>query len=152
MKVILLEEVPGLGKAGDVKNVADGYARNYLLPRNMVTAATASALSNLQDRVALENRRREKLLSDLQTLTDRLNSVSLKFAVRVGKDNQLYGSVTNQDIADALREQEKIIVDRRSITLRESIRRLGEYKVPVRLGNNYEPQLTVVIVQEDSAK
>lgn len=143
MKVILLQEVAGLGKPGEVKSVADGYARNYLLPNQMVTAATPSALATLGQRVAAEQRRQEKLRADLATLTDRLNQITLKFAVRVGGQNRLYGSVTNQNIVDALREQDNILVDRRSVVLSEPLRALGSFKVSVRLAQGFEPQITV---------
>lgn len=149
MKVILLQEVAGLGKPGDVKSVADGFARNYLLPRQMVEAASPGALATLQTRVATEIRRQEKLRAELSTLTERLNNVRLTFTVRVGGQNRLYGSVTNQNIADALRETQGIIVDRRAIQLRDALRNLGEYKVPVRLGQGFDPKITVEVTAEN---
>jgi large subunit ribosomal protein L9 len=149
MKVILLQEVQGLGVPGDIKTVADGYARNYLMPRQLVTPATPSALANLQDHIAAEQRRQAKLRSDLEALTERLNAVTLKFAVRVGAQNRLYGSVTNQNIADALREQENILLDRRTIALSEPLRALGTFKVSIRLGQGFEPQVTVELTQSD---
>ncbi len=152
LKVILLQEIPGLGIPGEIKSVASGYARNYLLPRAMVTLATPTALANLQERVATEQRRRAKLLAELQTLSDRLSSVNLKFAVKVGSKQRLYGSVTNQDIATALRQQENIIVDRRSILLSEPLRTLGSFKVPVHLGNGFEPQLSIELIASEGAE
>ncbi len=149
MKVILLQEVPGLGKPGDVKTVANGYARNYLLPRQMVTAATPAALATLQERVAAEQRRQEKLRAELNELAERLSAVTLTFSVRVGGQNRLYGSVTNQNIAEALRETQGIIVDRRSIVLSEPLRSIGTFKVPVRLGPGVEPEITVELKPEE---
>ncbi len=143
MKVILLQEVPNLGKPGDVKVVADGYARNYLLPRQMVEPATPKAITHLQQRVAAEQARQEKMRADLNALTERLNATTLTFAVRVGGQNRLYGSVTSQNIVEALREQEGIIVDRRAVVLSEPLRHLGEAKVSVRLGHGFEPHVTV---------
>jgi large subunit ribosomal protein L9 len=147
-KVILLQDVPGLGKPGDVKMVADGYARNFLLPRQMVTMATPSALATLGERVAAEKRRQEKLNAELKGLAERLNAVTLTFTVRVGAQNRLYGSVTNQNIAEALRETEGIIIDRRAVVLNEPLRSLGTFKVPVRLGQGVEPQITVELQAE----
>jgi large subunit ribosomal protein L9 len=148
MKVILLQEVPHLGKPGDVKTVADGYARNFLLPRQMVEPATPAALATLHERVANEQRRQEKIRAELTALTERLNEVTLTFKVRVGGQNRLYGSVTTQNIAEALRETQGIIVDRRTIGLRDALRALGTFKVPVRLGQGFEPQLTIVLQGE----
>lgn len=143
MKVILLQEVAGLGKAGEIKAVADGYARNYLLPRQLVTPATPTALATLQQRVATEQKRQEQLRAELQSLSERLNNVTLKFMVRVGAQQRLYGSVTSQNIVDALKSQEGIIVDRRSVQLGDPLRSLGTTKVPVRLGTGFEPSVTV---------
>jgi large subunit ribosomal protein L9 len=147
-KVILLQEVPGLGKPGDVKTVADGYARNYLLPRQMVTPATPAALANLGERVAAEQRRQAKLKAELDALAERLSAVTLTFSVRTGAQGRLYGSVTNQDIAAALRDTQNIIIDRRSIVLNEPLRTLGTFKVPVRLGTGVEPEITVELKPE----
>ena len=151
MKVILLQEVAGLGKPGDVKTVADGYARNFLLPRQMVTAATPSALANLQERVATEQRRLAKQRAETEAVAARINAVTLRFAVRVGGQNRLYGSVTSQNIADALREVEGIIVDRRAIVLSDPLRSLGTFKVPVRLAQGVDPAVTVELVAEGNA-
>jgi large subunit ribosomal protein L9 len=146
MKVILLHEVPELGKPGDVKDVSDGYARNYLLPRQLVTAATPAALHNLQERVAAEQRRAEKRRAEQQGLSDRISATSLTFAVRVGRGDRLYGSVTSQDIANALQEQEGLVIDRRTIQLRDPIRHLGTVEVPVRIAQGVEPRLKVTLI------
>ena len=146
MKVILLHDVPNLGKPGDVKEVADGYARNYLLPRQLVTAATSSALNNLHAQVASAQRRVEKQRQLNATLAQQLEAVSLTFAVRVGQGNRLYGSVTSQNIAEALQEQEGISVDRRLIQLRDPLRQLGDFEIPVRIAPGVEPKIKVHVV------
>lgn len=151
MKVILLQEVPGLGKPGDVKDVADGYARNYLLPRQLVTAATSSQLATLQQRVANEQRRVAKQRAEYEALAARLSAVTLTFAVRVGRGDRLYGSVTNQDVANALQEQEGLVIDRRSIQLREPLRQLGSFEVPIRVAPQVEPRVKVNIVGNEAS-
>jgi large subunit ribosomal protein L9 len=148
VKVILLQEVQGLGKPGDVKNVSNGYARNFLLPRQLVTAATPGALKSLQQRVAAAKRRVETQRAEHQSLSDRLSAVTLTFAVHVGRGDRLYGSVTSQNIADALREQEGLRIDRRTIQLTEPLRQLGTFEVPVRVASGVEPALKVVIVSD----
>jgi large subunit ribosomal protein L9 len=150
MKVILLHDVPGLGKPGDVKDVADGYARNYLLPRQLVTAATASQMANLRDRVATAQRRVAKQRETDETLAARLAEVSLTFAVRVGQGDRLYGSVTSQNIADALEEQEGLAIDRRVIQLRDPLRQLGEFEVGVRIAHGLEPKIKVRIISSQT--
>jgi large subunit ribosomal protein L9 len=152
MKVILLHDVPGLGKPGDVKEVAPGYARNYLLPRQLVTAATQTELASLQERVAAAQRRAAKQRQTSEDLAARIGAVVLTFAVRVGQGGRLYGSVTSQNIADALREQEGLTVDRRLIQLREPLRQLGEFEIGVRVASGVEPKVRVRIVSADSAE
>ena len=151
MRVILLHEVPGLGQPGEVKEVAAGYARNYLLPRQLVTPATAGALATLSDRVAAAKRRVEKQDAEHATLAERLSSVTLTFAVRVGQGDRLYGSVTSQDIASALREQEGITIDRRSIQLKEPLRALGSFEAPVRVSSKHEAKVKVNIISSEQA-
>jgi large subunit ribosomal protein L9 len=145
MKVILLHEVPNLGKPGDVRDVADGFARNYLLPRQLVTPATPAALANLQQQVAAAQRRAEKLRQGYEGLAAQLEAVTLTFAVRVGRGDRLYGSVTSQDITNGLQEQEGLTIERRAIQLREPIRQLGTFEVPVRVASGFEPKIKVVV-------
>lgn len=151
MKVILLQEVPGLGKPGDVKEVANGYARNYLLPHQLVTAATPGELANLQQRVSASQRRVEKQRQEHDALATRLAAVTLTFAVRVGRGDRLYGSVTSQDIANALDEQEHLTVDRRAIQLREPLRSLGTFEVSVRIAPKIEPKVKVTLIANQQA-
>ena len=151
MKVILLQEVPGLGQPGDVKEVANGYARNYLLPRKLVTAATGAAMASLNEQVATAKRRSAKLDAEFTDLTEKLSSVTLTFAVRVGQGDRLYGSVTNQDIANALREQENITIDRRSILLKDPLRALGSFEAPVRVSAKHEAKVKVHIISSEEA-
>jgi large subunit ribosomal protein L9 len=145
MKVILLKDVAGLGQTGDVKEVSAGYARNYLLPQRLVTAATPAALSNLKQHLAAERRKQEKIEAEHQALAEQLGGITITFRARAGKGGRLYGSITNQDIAEALREQNGLAVDRRSIELDEPLRAVGTYEVPVHVAKGKEPKLTVVV-------
>ncbi len=151
MKVILLHEVPGLGKPGDVKDVAPGYARNYLLPRQLVTVATAGELANLKQRVAAAQARAAKQRSGNESLAEKLGSSVLTFSVRVGRGDRLYGSVTSQDIAHALLELEHLTIDRRLIQLKEPLRALGDFEVPVRIASGLEPKVKVRIISREAA-
>jgi len=146
MKVILLQDVEGLGKAGDLKDVANGYARNYLLPRRLAAGATPELLANHQQRIAADQRKREKQQESNQQQAERLGQVSLTFKARVGRQGRLYGSITSQDIAAGLRESEGITIDRRVIELPEPIRTLGTFKVPVKLAQKLEPEITVNVI------
>jgi large subunit ribosomal protein L9 len=146
MKVILLHEVPGLGQPGDVKDVANGYARNYLLPRQLVTAATVSELARLRERVDAAQAQAARQRATNESLAEKLGKAVLTFAVRVGRGDRLYGSVTSIDIANALHELEGLSIDRRLIHLKEPLRQLGEFQVPVRVTQGVEPKITVRII------
>ena len=148
MRVILLQDVEGLGKAGDLKDVANGYARNYLLPKRMAAGATPQLLANYQQRIAAEQRKLEKQVDQNQQQAERLGQVTLTFKARVGRQGRLYGSITSQDIAAGLRESEGIAIDRRMIELHDPIRALGTYMVPVKLAQKLEPKITVNVVDE----
>jgi large subunit ribosomal protein L9 len=151
MRVILLQDVEGLGKAGDLKDVANGYARNFLLPRRLAAGATPALLANHQQRIAAEQRKIEKLAEQNQQQAERLSQVSLTFKARVGRQGRLYGSITSQDIAAGLRESEGISIDRRVIDLPSPIRALGTYMVPVKIAQKMEPKITVNVIDESGS-
>jgi large subunit ribosomal protein L9 len=148
MKVILLQNVEGLGQVGDMKEVANGYARNYLLPRRLAAGATPSLIANREQRIAAEKRRLEKLAEQNRQMAERLGQVALTFKAKVGSQGRLYGSITSQDIASALRDAENITIDRRTIDLSEPIRSLGTFSVPVKISTGIEPKITVNVIDE----
>lgn len=148
MKIILLQDVEGLGKAGDLKDVANGYARNFLLPRRLAAGATPALIANQQQRIAAEQRRLEKQVELNRQQAERLSQISLTFKARVGRQGRLYGSITSQDIAAGLRESEGITIDRRMIDLPNPIRTVGTFEVPVKIGQKLEPKIKVNVVDE----
>jgi len=148
MKVILLQDVDGLGKAGELKEVANGYARNFLVPKKLAAGATPQLLANYQQRIAAEQRRNEKQNEQNRQQAERLGQITLTFKARVGGQGRLYGSITSQDIAAGLRESEGIAIDRRMIELPDPIRALGTYHVPVKLAQKLASQITVNVVDE----
>jgi large subunit ribosomal protein L9 len=146
MKIILLQNVEGLGQAGDLKEVANGYARNYLVPRRLAAGATPSLVANRDQRMATEKRRLEKLAEQNRNLAERLGQIALTFKAKVGTQGRMYGSITSQDVAAALRDAENISIDRRMIDLSEPIRSLGTFSVPVKISTGVEPKITVNVV------
>jgi large subunit ribosomal protein L9 len=148
MKIILLQDVEGLGKAGDLKEVANGYARNYLLPRRLAAGATPGLIANRAQRIAAEQHRLEKEATLKQQLAERLTQVALTFKAKVGSQGRLYGSITSQDIATALRDVESLAIDRRMIDLQEPIRSLGTFTISVKVATRLEPKITINIVDE----
>ncbi len=150
MKVLLRHDVPKLGKAGTVKNVADGYARNYLIPQGLAVLATPGAMKQADALAKAEQLHQARLAADATALAEILKEVSLTFQVRAGEGGKLYGSITAQQIVDELRRTADLEVDRRKVELREPIRSLGAHKVAVRLATDLEPELTVNVVREES--
>ncbi len=151
MKIILLQDVENLGKAGDLKDVADGYARNYLLPRRLAAGATPALIANRKQRIAAEQRKLEKQAEANREQAERLTEVSLTFKARAGREGRLYGSITSQDIAAGLRDAEGITIDRRMIDLPNPIRTLGTYTVPIKIAQKLEPKITVNVVADSEA-
>ena len=152
MKVILLQDVDGLGKAGDLKEVADGYARNYLLPRHIAAGATPTLLANHKQHIAAQSRKQEKQIESNRELAERLANVTLTFKARVGRQGRLYGSITSQDIAAGLRDSEGVTIDRRLIELTSPIRSVGNYPIVVKVAPKLEPKITVHVVDEKQAE
>lgn len=148
MKVILLQDVDGLGKVGDLKEVADGYARNYLLRRHLAAGATPTLLANHKQHIAAQQRKQEKEFEANRELAERLAKVTLTFKARVGRQGRLYGSITSQDIATGLRDAEGLTVDRRLIELPNPIRAIGSYPISVKVASKLEPKITVNVVDE----
>jgi large subunit ribosomal protein L9 len=147
MEVILLEEIDGLGKRGASVRVADGYARNYLIPRRKAIQSVGNAQAVFKDRerarVALEQKQRQSA----QSLRDRMAQASLQFSVQVGDEDQLYGSVTAVEIHEALVAQ-GFEVDRKAVRLEEPIKALGVFEVPVHLFQDIEAPVKVWVVRK----
>lgn len=148
MKVLLVEDVPNLGLAGDVRTVAGGYARNYLIPRGEVILATKSALKQAEEIRQTAMRKRAQQRSNAEAQAEILNSQQLLFAVRAGDNDRLYGSITSSDIAERLEENVKFEVDRRRILLDAAIRDLGLYEVTIRLMPEVEAVFVIAVVRE----
>ena len=148
MKVILKEDVDNLGQAGETKNVADGYARNYLIPQGMAVRATAGAMKDFEHRQKVQARKHERMKKRAETLAQRLTSHTLTFEVKTGETGQLYGSITNADIAEALEQELDVEIDRRDIALSEPLRQVGEHFVPIHLMDEVEPQIQVIVKPE----
>jgi len=148
VKVVLLQEVQGIGGPGTVKDVADGYARNYLLPKKLATPATAGALKQVERVRAVEDRRQARLDEQAAAMAARIDGQEVTFRVRAGEEGRLYGSVTNGDVAEVLSRQIGEDVDKRRVILEEPIHVLGTYEVPVRLSSSHSPVVKVVVEAE----
>jgi large subunit ribosomal protein L9 len=149
MKVLLTETVDNVGSAGEVKKVADGYARNFLIPRGLAVPATAGALKKAELRRQVEARRQKQEEVKAESLARTLSQVTLTFQVKAGEKDKLYGSITNADIAEAFERETGQTIDKRKVELEEPIRELGSYYVPIKLLPDLVPQITVIVEREE---
>ena len=147
MEIVLKKNVPDLGAAGDVVRVKTGYARNFLFPRQLGVAATPANLKLVAEIAQRENNKADKVRVELEAEAAKLSKISVTQAVKVGEEDQVFGSVTTQQIAEQLAEQ-GFEVNRKDILLDEPLKALGQYEVPVKLGHGVTATVTVWVVQE----
>ncbi len=147
MQVILLENVPSLGKAGDMVKVSDGYGRNYLIPKKKAILATEKSVKMVEHQKRQVQQRVEKSRKDAQKVASQIENLSCTFTKSVGESGKLFGSITSMDIENYLKEN-GIDVDRKKIVLEEPIKNLGMFTVPIKLNPEVTAQLKVWVVQE----
>ena len=148
MEVILREDIEKLGVRGQVIKVASGYARNFLLPKRMAVAATEANKKIVEQERQAHLRKEVKVQGEAEDLAKIMTGATVRIVQKAGENDQLFGSVTSKDIAEALSAQDYNI-DRRKIQLDDPIRQLGEYKVPVRLHKDVTVEITVVVGKEE---
>lgn len=148
MKVILLKDIKGTGKKGEVKEVAEGYARNYLIPRKMAVAATEGNVNALKDRKKREAKRKEREQQEAEALAEKLNDLRVTLSVKAGEGGRIFGSITSKQISQVLKKNYRLNVDKKKILLNEPIRSLGVTQVPVKLHPEVTATLFVQVVEE----
>jgi large subunit ribosomal protein L9 len=150
MKVLLLKDVYKLGRAGDIKKVADGYGRNFLLPQKMAVLATPGALKQIEKIRSQAEIRRTEQNSELKGLSNQINGLTLVFSAKAGETGKLYGSITTQDVATAIQEKTRFEVKKQQIDM-QPIRNIGEFTAHVRLTMDLVPEVKVIIHREGEA-
>ena len=150
MEVNLKEDINNLGHRGDLVKVADGYGRNYLLPKKLALQATAANKAVIEQMKTSAVRRSAKEKSEAETLVGQLNNVALVFVRKVGENDHLFGSVTSADIAQQL-EQKGFTIDRRKVQLDEPLKQLGEFHIPVKLHREVTAHIAVTVKGEEAA-
>ncbi len=148
MKLILLEDVKGVGKKGDVINKSDGYALNFLIPKKLAVEATKSNINDLELKKKSEERKRKEELEEAKRLGDELKDKIVKVSVKAGENGKVFGSVTNKEIAAALLEQTGIEIDKKKIVIDEPIKIVGRRIVKVKLHAKVTVEMTVEIAGE----
>ncbi|TMG66347.1 MAG: 50S ribosomal protein L9 [Chloroflexi bacterium] len=145
MRVILKTEVKGLGRVGDVKDVADGYARNYLLPKGLAIEATGAELRQLAQERDAEKAKKDRTHGDAEALAKRIAEITLVFKLKAGDQGKTFGSVTAKEVAEALTNEAKTEIDRTKVVLHEPLKSLGVHTVEIRLLPDVRANVTVAI-------
>jgi len=145
MVVILLKDVKGTGKAGDVVKVSDGYARNMLIPKGLAKEATEGNVRNLEKQKALQAEKKAEEKAAAQALAEKINAVAVTIATKAGEGGRIFGSITSKDIADALKQQHKLTVDKKKIQLDNPIKQTGEMTVSIKLYPEVSASLKVTV-------
>jgi large subunit ribosomal protein L9 len=148
MKVILQQEVKKVGKKGEILEVSEGYARNFLLPKGLAIEATSTNINLLQQQKDSDIRKQQKLLEEAKALGEKIKSATVTIRAKTGEGGRMFGSVTGKDVADALVQQHKIDIDKRKLELKEAIKSLGGYTVPIKVHPEVTVELKVMVVPE----
>jgi len=148
MRVVFLDDVEGVARAGEIKNVADGYARNYLLPRKLAAAATTTMVQQAEARAKAIAREQEKVDEAARAVVAKLGDKPLVLKARAGEQGKLFGSVTASDIAAAINKRAKAEVEHRQVLLEAPIKEVGTFEVAVALTRNVRAQVTVAVEAE----
>lgn len=148
MKVVLLKDVPGKGRAGEIKEVSKGYARHFLLPRGLALVATPTVIKQVESRLETEKLEESIDRDKLVELAQQIEGREIRFKARIGEGERLFGSITAADIAEELSRAIGSIIDKKKIDIEESLRQTGSYEVAVKLASDIKPQIAVVIEEE----
>lgn len=148
MKVILLSDVRGTGKEGEVKEVSDGYARNFLIPKGLAKEANAKTLREREEKLIRRAKEKESERQEVLNNYEIINGKTIKVLSKAGESGKLFGSVTNQEIADKIKEIYNVTVNKKKIHLEEEIKSFGTYKITIKLYPEIVAQMTVVVVGE----
>ena len=151
MKVILLKDVEKLGKKGEVKEVSNGYARNFLIPEELAVIANKDEIIKIEEQQEVESKKAEKELGEFQELATKLDGLELEISVKISEDGKLFGAINTVKIIEKLKEQ-GIDIDKGYIKLKDPIKEIGDYEVKISLPHNLEANIKVIITEEVKKK
>jgi large subunit ribosomal protein L9 len=149
MKVVLLKDVKKLGKAGEIKNVSDGYAKNFLIPKKLVEIATESKIKEIKNIEKIESRKRELEIKKLEEIAEKINKRSFTIKVKAGNSGKLFGSLTADKIASILKERVNVNIDKRKIQMKP-IRELGKYDISISFKNDINATVHIFVEKEEN--
>lgn len=150
MKVVFLKDVPNIAKVGDVKEVASGYGRNFLIPKKLAVLVNPGAASQLEAQRRAQAKKQAQIEAEIALMASQLEGKEVILKAKVGAKDRLFGSITSADIADELGKISGVTVDRRKIELDEPIRQLGSFSLTIRLARDIMPKIKVTVIEEES--
>jgi len=150
MKVIFLDDVPNVARAGEIKEVASGYGRNFLIPKKLALLANSPAVSTIAAQLKIKARSQVQTEAELIELAHHLDGKEIVLEARVGAKDRLYGSITSADIAAELQNSAGVVIDKRKIELAEPVRQLGSYEVAIRLAKDIIPKIKVIVKEKET--
>ena len=150
MKVVFMEDVPNVGKAGQIKDVADGYGSNYLIPHKLAVAAKPGDIKNVEAQIKARARIAAKSEGEMKALASELENKEITIKAKVGQQDRLYGSITSADVSAGLASAFKVNVDKKKIELAEPIRSLGTYEATIKLGKDISTKIKVNVAPEEA--
>ena len=148
MKVIILQDTKNVGKKGEIKNVSDGYAKNFLIPKGLAKEATEANIRELKRKQAADAEKRATDKASAEILKERLKTIEVKVKAKAGEGGKVFGSVTSKDISDALKDQFGIEIDKKKIALDNPIKQTGTYRVPVKLFQDIAGTVVVEVAEQ----
>ena len=151
MKVIFLQDVSKVARAGEIKEVADGYGRNFLIPQKLALLANSSALNTMETQLKMKAHSQDQEEASLVELAHQLEGKEITLKAKVGAKEHLYGSITSADITAELQNTTGLVVDKRKLELAEPIRQLGSYEVAIRLAKDIIPKIKITVIEERSS-
>ncbi|HDN97743.1 MAG: 50S ribosomal protein L9 [Candidatus Omnitrophota bacterium] len=149
MKVLFLKDLEGKGKEGEVKEVKDGFARNYLIPRGIAVEATEENLRKFEEKKRIEEYREKKRLTIAKDIKKKIDKLSLTIKAKAGQDDKLFGAITSEDISKEIKKVSGIDIDKHQIVLEEPIKKLGIYKIPVKVDEKVTAFLRIWVIKEE---
>lgn len=145
MIVILLKDVKGVGKSGDVVKVSDGYARNMLIPKGIASEATEGNVRNLEKQKAIKEEQQQKKLAEARKLADKIGEIKVTLTTKSGEGGRLFGSITSKDISEALADQHKISIDKKKFVLENPIKHTGDFEIDIKIYPEVSAKLHVIV-------
>jgi large subunit ribosomal protein L9 len=152
MKIVLLQDIPGTGKAGEIKEVSKGYAKNFLLPRGLALVATSTVTKQVESRLEREKLEESVDRDKLVELAQQIEGKEIRLKARMGAGERLFGSITAADVAGELSRAIGSVIDKKKIDIEKAFRQTGSYEVAIKLASDIKPKITVVIEEEEKAK